>query len=146
MHALFNQVLEKVRSLAGVTDAAMNRDLPFYWNYGESDPFYISGQPDPGPGQEPTLDMQEVSSGYFRTLQIPMLQGRDFDTRDTMNQPNVAIIDEALARRYFPGEDSLGKEITVLSQWSGKKSCTIVGVVQKIQHNSPDYKGAPFQA
>jgi putative ABC transport system permease protein len=146
MHTLFDQILQKVRGLAGVTEAAMNRDLPFNWNYGESDPFFVSNQPDPGPGREPTLDPQEVAPGYFRTLEIPLISGRDFDIADTMDRPNVVIVDESLAQRFFPGQDAVGKQIEVLSEWSGKKTSTIVGVVKKIQHNSPDHQQAPFQA
>ena len=146
MHALFDQILEKVRGLAGVTEAAMNRDLPFNWDYGESDPFFVPGQPDPGPGQEPTLDSQEVSPGYFRTLEIPFVRGRDFDGADRSDRPNVVIVDESLAQRFFPGEDAVGKQIEVQSAWTGRKSWSIVGIVKKIQHNSPDHPQAPFQA
>jgi putative ABC transport system permease protein len=146
MSAFFEAVLEKVRSLPGVTDAAMNRDLPFNWDYGEFDPFVVVGQPAPEPGREPVLDGQEVSSDYFRTLQIPLLSGRDFDSRDTMDQPSVVIVDQALAQRFFPGQDAIGKRIEVRSAWNGKKVSTIVGVARNVLHNSPDRQQAPFQA
>jgi putative ABC transport system permease protein len=145
MRPFFDAVLEKVHSLPGVTDAAMNRDLPFNWDYGESDPFAVPGQSDPGPGREPTLDTQEVSPNYFRTLQIPLLSGRDFDSRDTLDSDNVVIIDKALAQRFFPGQDPIGKEIDHLSQWNGKRTCTIVGVAENVHHNTPDHQEAPFQ-
>jgi putative ABC transport system permease protein len=146
MHALFNQVLDRVRSLPGVTDAAMNRDLPFNWDYSEPDRFSIPGQPGTDPEREPTLDAQEISSDYFRTLQIPVLSGRDFNTSDTMGRPNVVIVDETLARRFFPGQDALGKQMEVARPWSGKNAWTIVGIVKKVQHSSPGHQQAPFQA
>jgi putative ABC transport system permease protein len=146
MSAFFDRVLEKVQGLPGVTEAAMNRDLPFNWDYGELDSFIVPGQPDPGLGREPILDGQEVSPNYFRTLQIPLLSGRDFDARDTKDQENVVIVDKALAERFFPGRDAIGKQIEVNSAWNGKKACTIVGVTENVRHNSPDQQQVPFQA
>ena len=146
MHSLFDQVLDKVRGLAGVTDVAMNRDLPLRWDFSAPDPFSIPGQSKVEPGHEPTVDSQEISPGYFRTLQIPMVSGRDFDASDTMDRPDVVIVDEALAKRFFSGQDALGRQIEVASPWTGKRTCTIVGVVKKVQHRSPGHQQAPFQA
>jgi putative ABC transport system permease protein len=143
---LFDAVFEKVRQMQGVTDAAMNAEKPFDWVFGESNlPFRVAGQSQTEPGREPTMCMQQISRNYFKTLQIPLLQGRDFNSDDRPDSRRVAIVDEALARGFFFGQDPIGKEIDDLGSWGGKKSWTIVGVVRNSRHNRPDNPSAPFQ-
>jgi putative ABC transport system permease protein len=77
-------------------------------------------------------------------LQAPILQGRDFDTQDTIDKGNVIIVDNALAERYFPGQSPIGKGITVQS-WDGPRHCTIVGVVQHLRFKSPGQPENSFQ-
>ena len=72
---------------------------------------FVDGQPKPEPDHEPVLTPQTVSSGYFRTMQIPILQGRDFNAEDTADKPNVVIVDAALAEHFFPGQNPIGKSI-----------------------------------
>ncbi len=143
---LFDAVLEKAQQLPGVTDAAMNSEQPFEFTFGDpNSPFWIPEKSDPEPGKEPTMCAQEISPGYFRTLQIPLLKGRDFDAADRAGGQNVVIVDEALAQRFFPGEDSIGKQIQTRGASDGKKTWTIVGVAQGSRHNSPDHPLAQFQ-
>jgi putative ABC transport system permease protein len=87
-----------------------------------------------------------ISNDYFRTLQIPVLQGRDFDSQDTVDKPSVAIVDSALAERYFPGQSPIGKGISVLVGEEGARDCTIVGVVPHLRYRSPGQNESPFQA
>jgi putative ABC transport system permease protein len=134
--AFWDSLLPKIRQLPGVTDAAMNDNLPMKWDWEALAPFTIDGQPDPGPGRRPALTWQMVSADYFRTLQVPILQGRDFDTQDTVDKGNVIIVDNAVVERYFPGQSPLGKGITIQSG-DGPRHCTIVGVVQHLRLKSP---------
>jgi MacB-like periplasmic core domain len=86
-----------------------------------------------------------ISPNYFRTLQIPLLQGRDFDAQDKFESQSVTIVDKGLAERYFPGQSSIGKQIKV-NTTEGVKTCTIVGVVSQVRHSTPDGQQLPFQA
>ena len=142
----WDAALEKVRQIPGVADAAMNDDLPFQHDgYEETLPFTVVGQPDPGPGQEFSLVWHMVSPRYFRTLQIPILNGRDFDDHDKIDAPKVAIVDETLAQQCFPGQDPLGKEISVRTM-EGVRNSKIVGVVPHVRHRSAGLRETSFQA
>ena len=147
MRQLFEAVLEKARALPGVTEAAMNQDMPFQWGFGELNaPFHVPGQPVAEPGKEPTFCSQDISSGYFQTMEIPLLLGRDFNSGDRPETQHVIIVDNALAQHFFPDENPIGKQIEYL--WAnneGQKVWTIVGVVQNSRHNSPDHPLAPYQ-
>jgi putative ABC transport system permease protein len=147
---LWDQVLQKARQLPGVTDGAMNSEQPYEWTFGDPTvPFRVMGQPEVEPGKEPTMCAQAISPGYFQTMQMSLLQGRDFDANDrTGNQP-VAIIDAGLARQYFPNENPIGKQIVDLpggSRQMNRTIWTIVGVVQNSRHNRPQNPTPPYQA
>jgi putative ABC transport system permease protein len=139
----FAAALEKVRRLPGVSDAAMNDQQPFEWTFGDPNtPFQVAGQPAVDAGKEPTMCLQGVTPGYFKTMEIPMVKGRDFDSGDRSGSQNVMIIDSALANHFFPGQDPIGKQIIYLDK---KSAWTIVGVVQNSRHNAVDRGLAPFQ-
>jgi putative ABC transport system permease protein len=147
LRIFFNAILEKVRRLPGVIDAGMSDNQPFEVLYGGwKFPFSIPGRPDPEPGKEPAMDVEAISSGYFRTLQISLLQGRDFDSRDRADSQNVIIVNKALAETLFPGESPIGKKVHDRDEWLGKKDWTIIGVVDDIRHGTPDFAEAPFLA
>jgi putative ABC transport system permease protein len=143
-HRFFDQVFGRVRNLPGVTNAAMNLHLPFYWDWGyPAQPFHVKGLPDTDRGKEPLMNPQAISGGYFKTLEIPFLEGRDFDERDRSGQPHVAIVDEAFAKHFFPGESALGKQIEDHLPYDVAKTWTIVGVVKSSLLNHPDNVGSP---
>jgi putative ABC transport system permease protein len=141
-------VLEKAKELPGVADAAMNQEQPFEWTFGDLNaPFHVLGQPSMEPGKEPTFCSQDISPNYFKTMQIPVVAGRDFDANDRPETQHVVIVDTALAQRFFPGQDPIGKQIEyLLTNASDQKVWTIVGVVQHVRHNAPDHRLAPYQA
>jgi putative ABC transport system permease protein len=141
----FDTVLERVRLLPGVTEVGMDDDLPFVLEWGDWDPFFLPGESRAEPGSAPIITAQSISPDYFRTLQIPLLRGRDFSTEDTSTSQAVVIINEALASRYFPNQDPIGKQIiiyalhAVTAFQSGRDgSCTIVGVAGNVLYDSPD--------
>jgi putative ABC transport system permease protein len=140
--AFWDELVTKIRQIPGVTDAAMNENPPLSGDRWSISPFLVDGQPKPEPDHEPVLTPQTVSSGYFRTAQIPILQGRDFSAEDTANKPNVVIVDAALAEHFFPGQNPIGKSIT----YSGYTHCTIIGVVPYVCHRTPGEEEIPFQA
>jgi putative ABC transport system permease protein len=143
--AFWDALVNRVRRLPGVTEAAINDFLPLKWDWEYLSPFTVDGTPDPGPGKKPVLSWQMVSNEYFRTLQIPVLQGRDFDSQDTVDKTSVAIVDNALAERYFPGQSPIGKGISVWSE-EGIRDCTVVGVVPHLRYKSPGQTENAFQA
>jgi putative ABC transport system permease protein len=147
---LWDQVLKKARKLPGVTGVAMNSEQPYEWTFGDPTvPFRVMGQPEVEPGREPTMCGQAISPGYFRTMQIPLLQGRDFDANDRAGSQPVAIIDAGFAQHYFPNENPIGKQIIDLpggSRHMGHKIWTIVGVAQNSRHNRPQNPAPPYQA
>ena len=62
-------------------------------------------------GQQPSADISPVSPQYFSAMRIPLLEGRDFNDRDDMNAPQVMIVNQAFAEKFFPGENVLGKKL-----------------------------------
>jgi putative ABC transport system permease protein len=143
--AFWDAVLAKVRQLPGVTEAAMNNPLPLYYDWESLSRFTIDGQPDPGIGRHPVLDWQMISPNYFRTLEIPLLKGRDFKEEDRVESQQVVIIDEAMAQHYFNGLNPVGKVINLESE-EGPRHCTIVGVVPHVRFRSPGAQENQFEA
>jgi putative ABC transport system permease protein len=144
-HAFWDALVTKIRQLPGVTEAALDDSPPLKWDSEILDPFTIDGQPEPHPDRQPSLVFQMVSPGYFRTAQIPVLRGRDFNSHDTVDNPSVAVVDEALAETYFPDQDPLGKTIAV-NDYEGIRHCTIVGIVPHVRYKSPGQAESAFQA
>jgi putative ABC transport system permease protein len=128
----FERAIERIRSVPGVESAAFVRAVPFSGN-GGSTAFTVEGRPAP-PGSEPQASYHLVTPDYFRTLRIPMLRGRDFNDRDDLHAPLVAVVNDTFARTTWPGDDPLGKRIKTadLADW-----ITIVGVAGDAKHLGP---------
>jgi putative ABC transport system permease protein len=103
----WDTLILKIRRIPGVTEASLS-DNPPLWDQATYSLLTVNGQPRPEPDHEPVLAPQTISSGYFRTMQIPVLQGRDFDSGDKHDKPNVVIVDAALAKSYFPDQNPIG--------------------------------------
>ena len=99
----YQDLLPRLHALPGVTTASGITPLPFSGN-NYSISFQIEGRPVPK-ADEPSAAFRVASPGYFQTMGIPMLNGRDFTPRDVDNSPRVTIINEAFARRFFPNEN-----------------------------------------
>jgi putative ABC transport system permease protein len=142
----FDQLLGQVRHLPGVVEAGLNTGLPFRW--GDYESLCIAGQPVTDVGRLPWMEHDVVSPGYFRTLGIPLLRGRLFDDHDQEGAENVVIINNAIAQRYFPGQDPIGKQLDDLGSFFGKRRhlTKIVGVVSDVQHGDPETQETPFQS
>jgi putative ABC transport system permease protein len=137
----FEQLQREVRSLPGVRAVAVSNGLPL--GGANQPPFIIEGRPRPEPGKEPVGVRYTVSPDYFRTLGIELLKGRVFAAQDTPDAQPVVIIDEMLARQYFPDEDPLGKRMR--QALPDAPSLEIVGVVRHVEHDSLDGQ-APARA
>src|SRR4029079_5486053 len=89
----YTELINRVQSLAGVRSAAVTSNLPLY-RQGNSIGVGIEGQPDPPPGQERIVVTRIISPGYFDTMTIPLLRGRQLSEQDTDTAPNVVVISE----------------------------------------------------
>jgi len=131
----YRDVVERVRAIPGVESAAVARDFPL----GGTDPSMPidteSKTPAPVQGEIVTR-YRATGEDYFRTLQIPVLQGRTFDEGDTAGSSPVAIVSESLARKYWPGESAVGKRIK--PKVPGSSWCVVVGVVADVRHWGAD--------
>ena len=121
----YDQLLEKVKSVPGVTSAGMTTRLHLD-EPGSTVLFFPEGQVDQG-AQNPQGRLRIVSPQYFETMGIPLVQGRMFNERDTAAGPRVMVINESMARRYFQNQNPLGKRITYTLD---RLTCEIVGVVR----------------
>jgi len=124
---VYRQALERIAALPGVESAGAVLSLPLggdTFNVGRS--FIREGRP-AAPEESANASYLVVTPGYFRALQIPLLSGRGFTDQDTEKSPMVVVVNETMARRFWPGESPVGKRITI---WRDEKfPREIVGVV-----------------
>ena len=133
--AFFNQAMERLQRLPGVRSAGMVNFLPLYGGLGSSTAFKIMGRPEPPPGQEPGTDVRVVDAGYFQTMGIPLLRGRNFSDVELREAKRVILINEALARKYFPNEEPIGQRLDV-AMFETPVITEIVGVVGNVRYDS----------
>ncbi len=130
----YGRILERIRSLPDVTAAAVGEGVPFGGDaYGSV--FLIDGRPDPSvTGDWPMADARvTVGPRYFEALGIPFLEGRPFTAEDRAGAPDVAIVSRALAARYWPGEEVVGKRLKLVWEDGWR---TVVGVVGDVRWSS----------
>lgn len=121
------ELLERVRSTSGVVSASLAFTVPMGY-YGADDQLQIPGyQPAKG-ATGPASSYNVVSPGYFATMRIPILRGRDFSDRDTVPSQHVVLINESMAKRYWPGQDPIGKQFVAMQD--PKHPLEIIGVVR----------------
>jgi putative ABC transport system permease protein len=135
-----DQVIERTKTLPGVTAAAFCSNAPFSPNEWDSS-FHITGTPPDPPGREPVSEMSIVSPEYFRVLEMPILRGRSFNAHDLAGRQLVMIIDERAAQQFFPGQDPIGKQIddpvTIGEPNQTGPPITIIGVVARTRRSAP---------
>jgi predicted permease len=130
----YGRLVENLRALPGVTAAALVSNLPMSGN-NSSGSFEIEGSPTPDGQPSPHGDSHYVSHGYFETMGIPLVQGRCFDGRDASAGTPSIIVDEVLAKRYWPDGSALGHRLAKYGEGSGKQPVwrQIVGVVGHVK-------------
>jgi predicted permease len=129
--AFYGDVLDRLSAAPGVANAAAGLALPFS-GVGASASFAIEGRVPPPGDPGPHGDVRYVSAAYFSTLRIPLRGGRVFTDFDRRGTEPVVVIDENLARQYWPNENPIGRRLR-----SGSRSnwCTIVGIVGHVKHS-----------
>ena len=130
-----DQLLTRLEAQPGLQDVAMAAPLPISDTF-VTLPFAIAGTPPKAQGQANTAHWATVSPRYFEVMEMPLLRGRLFSDSDSMSSPPVAVISETLARKFFPGQDPLGKHLIFGFPPNGNVSREIVGVVSDIRDAS----------
>ncbi|HVS88465.1 MAG TPA: ABC transporter permease [Candidatus Acidoferrum sp.] len=135
-----HRILEKLESVPGVQSVGMIDALPL--TGGASTDIEIVGRPVPDPNDEPEVDIRIVSPSFFRTMEIPLRAGRWFTERDTFEAPRVMIINETMARKFWPGENPIGRRVT-MKDWGPPLTGEIIGIASDVRLDSPDAPLAP---
>ena len=130
----YTELVGRVRNVPGITEAAVANYVPMGRSSSSSN-FRIEGQPEPPKGKEPYADYRVVTPRYFEAVGTPIHQGRAFTEQDKADTPKVVIINEQLARRYFPAGDALGKRL-IISDEDGPLE--IVGIAADIKNDDLD--------
>ncbi|MEK6301932.1 MAG: ABC transporter permease [Acidobacteriota bacterium] len=132
--AFHRELLERVRGLPGVQSAGTSSDVPPQ-NVNDVDTFEVEGQPVPPDQNRPLAERIILSDDYFRSMGIPVLNGRDFERADDNDAPPVAIINQTMARRYFSGGEAVGGRLHFGDFGPDATWITIVGVVGDVKNN-----------
>ena len=131
--AFYKQLIERVRALPGVEAVSATATVPLSGSgWGRS--LTVEGYPILPVGQAPMIQHTVVTPGYFRTMGIPLLSGRDFADADAKGAPGVTIVDERLARQYWPNENPVGKRIRFGPPEDNEPWHTVIGVVGTVRH------------
>lgn len=133
MTHFFEEAVKRIGRIPGVQSASCVVPLPLSGD-SVTTGFYIEGQPNV-PGHNPDTDYSWVEPGYFRTLGIALLKGRDFTFSDTLQSPPVVIINQTMAKRFFPGQDPIGKHLDpqIGNGYKKPPMREVVGVVQDVK-------------
>ena len=138
----YADVLDRLRAVPGVSAAAGVAYLGMGREPREARDYFIQGRPEGQPGERPQAEYHAITADYFKTLEIPVLAGRDFARTDTPERPPVAIINETLARTAFPGESPIGQRIRTGTS-SRAPWMEIVGVVGDARWQDPSQPAPP---
>ncbi len=132
----YSQLVERLQALPGVRSAGIARKVPLSSGADASLNFIVENRPVEASAEQPRAKYRAVSAGYFEALGIPLIRGRYFDRTDGQKTPGVALINDTLARRFWPNEDPLGKRIQ--AGFDDSIWCTIVGIVADVKQAGLD--------
>jgi len=133
----YKQVLDRVQSLPGVVSAGYSTSVPLAWK-GGTNGFYPEGLKNPIPGVSYDANHRQISPDYLKTLKIALRQGRYFDEHDNAQSMKVAIVNETMARQYWPGENVLGRRFKLGDPNEDVPWFSIVGVVSDVRQMGLD--------
>jgi predicted permease len=127
---LLDQLVEKLRAVPGVESASAERWAPLWFNGRGWAPATIEGYT-PKLDEYMGIDFNVVGSNYFTTMRIPLVSGRDFLERDRRDAPASIVVNETMARRFWPGKDAVGHRVDFNGEWR-----TVVGVAKDIKYHA----------
>jgi macrolide transport system ATP-binding/permease protein len=139
--ALYHQILDKVSALPGVQSVGITSDLPLRCNC-DTDWIRIPGRPYHGEHNE--VLQRDLSPQYLTALKAKLVRGRMFTEADDLSHPQVTILNESMARKYFPGEDPIGKMIGD-GDLTPKSMRQVVGVIEDVREGAPDDDAWPAE-
>jgi predicted permease len=134
-NAFFERVLERVRTLPGIESAAVIDSLPASGN-GSTQPIAIAGRPAAAMADQPEVAVRVISSDYLRTMRIPLLRGRALSNADTAESQRTVLVSESLANRFWPGQDPIGRRLTLT--FSPQYVREVAGVVGDVKQDGLD--------
>ncbi len=139
----FTDLVQRVKTLPGVQSAAVVNYLPL-GGANSSDAFLVEGQPEPRPGQENIGRYRVCTPDYFQTMGISILKGRPFTDQDRAGSKPVIIVNETLARKYWPNGEAVGKRMRFYGPLDKAPWMEVVGIAQDVKHElnlplTPDY-------
>jgi predicted permease len=133
-----DELIDRLNALPGVESAAFARETPLGYGTYSSTPIVVDGY-QPSLEEQPAVEYNQVSPGYFTTLGIPLLSGREFARTDDENAPLVAIVNRTMVARYWGGQDPIGRRLQVKGGWA-----RVVGVVADSKYESMREAARPF--
>jgi putative ABC transport system permease protein len=131
----YGQLVARTSALPGVTSAAAVNFVPMNRGGRTSSGFHVDGRPEPPPDRRPIADHNVVTPGYFEAVGTPVVRGRGFTPADDERAPKVCVVNESLARKFFPGGDAVGGRIVVASD---EGPLEIVGVAADVKNEDMD--------
>ncbi len=142
----YSSLLQQGSTTAGVQAIAASTALPNDLGNGSNGAFWIEGRPGPSPADylSQNAGFMAITPEYFRILGIPLIRGRDFSDRDQPDALQTCIVNQALARKFFPGEDAIGHRIKTGYDSLNAPFMTIVGVVGDVRQDSLDQPPFPY--
>ena len=138
--AFYRDLFGRLRATPGVRSVGATNAIPLS-GFGGDRTFYIEGRTITRPEDQSDEEIRFVTPGYFSTMQIPVVRGREFDDRDTLAAPRAAVVNQALARKYWPNGDGIGKRVAFSQQEPAWYQ--IVGIVGAIKHRALDARDLP---
>ena len=139
--AFLKDVLERAARVPGVRAVGLTSTLPL--RGGPATDFVIEGRPAVAVGEEPSADIRIIDPNYFHVMSIPLRTGRPFAETDSTDAPKVMVINENMARRYWPNEDPIGKRVT-MRDWGPPLTGEIVGIAGDVKADGLDSETRPM--
>ncbi len=136
--AFYRQLVDRVQTLPGVRSVALGQHIPLGFTSSSSN-VKVEGYEMPKDQRTLSIGSNVVDEHYFATMRIPVLNGRAFDQRDTPAAPLVAIVNETMARRYWPNHSAIGGRIRL-----GEQTLEVAGIIRDMKYNSVSESPKPF--
>ena len=136
--AFQDEFLDRLRSVPGVESTAFAQVTPLGYGAYSNTPIAVDGY-QASPDEQPSIDYNQVSPGYFPTMGIPLLSGREFTRTDDENAPLVAIVNRTMTTRYWGGQDPIGRRLQVNGRWA-----RVIGVAADSKYQSMRETSKPF--
>ena len=135
----FTRAIAEIRAVPGVRSAALVRAVPLSGN-SDARAYAVAGAPEPDKGQAPVLQLNTVSPGYFKTIGLALVTGRDVNEHDDADAPPVVVVNETFARREWPNGSAIGQRIRFVDS---DRWLTVVGVARDAKHFGPADQPTP---